>query len=100
MAARKTKRFDQILVGWAIGMILPLAIFLIFYMVKYSDLGLTEYLRDIWQAKILMKLLSLCVFPNLAIFFLFLRMRYEMAARGVILATFMYAFAVLVAKMI
>ena len=61
---------------------------------------LSVYLRDIWQMKIFLKILSLCVFPNLGFFFLFYRMKYDMAARGVILATFMYAFLVLIAKMI
>lgn len=100
MATRKKRRFDQIFVGWSIGIIVPLIIFLGVYQVEFSDLDFREYLRYTWQAKIMMKLLSLCVFPNLAFFFIFYRMKYDMAARGVILATFMYAFAVLVAKLI
>lgn len=100
MVACKRKRYDQILVGLTIGMIVPLVIFLGFYQMKYSHLALADYVRDIWQLKILMKLLSLCVFPNLAFFFIFYRLKYDLAARGVILATFVYAFAVLVGKVI
>lgn len=58
------------------------------------------FVQNMWQMKILMKLLSICVFPNLGIFFIFYRMKYDMAARGVIMATFMYAFMVLIAKLI
>lgn len=58
------------------------------------------FVQNMWQMKILMKLLSICVFPNLGIFFIFYRMKYDMATRGVIMATFMYAFMVLIAKLI
>jgi uncharacterized protein (DUF486 family) len=98
--ARKRKKYDRISTGWIIGTVLPLTIFLITYQVKYNEMEFAVFLRNMWQMKILMKLLSLCVFPNLGFFFLFYRMKYDMAARGVIMATFMYAFAVLVAKIV
>jgi hypothetical protein len=100
MSPRKRNRYDQILTGWLIGMISPIIIFLIVYQLKYSEMEFTVYVRNIWQMKIFLKILSLCVFPNLGFFFLFYRMKYDMAARGVIMATFMYAFAVLIAKVI
>lgn len=100
MAPRKRNLFDHLLTGWLIGIIAPLVIFLIVYEVKYSGIEFPVYLRNVWQMKIFLKILSLCVFPNLGFFFLFYRMKYDMAARGVILATFMYAFVVLIAKLI
>ena len=100
MIRRKRNRYDQILTGWIIGAILPILIFLITYEVKYSEMEFQSFLRNMWQMKIFMKLLSVCVFPNLGFFFLFYRMKYDMAARGVILATFMYAFAVLIVKLV
>jgi hypothetical protein len=100
MSPRKRNRYDQILTGWIIGIIFPIVVFLIVYQLKYSEMEFTVYIRNIWQMKIFLKILSLCVFPNLGFFFLFYRVKYDMAARGVIMATFMYAFAVLVAKLI
>jgi len=100
MIRRKRNRFDQISIGWIIGMFVPLVIFFVFYQLKYSDIGFFAYVKSIWQMKILMKLLSICVFPNLGFFLVFYRLKYDMAARGVILATFMYAFAVLITKVI
>ncbi len=100
MIRRTRNRYDAILTGLIIGAILPILIFLITYEVKYSEMEFRSFLRNMWQMKIFMKLLSLCVFPNLGFFFLFYRMKYDMAARGIILATFMYAFLVLVAKLI
>ena len=100
MIKSKRKRYDRILTGWTIGAILPVLIFLTFYQLKYGQVDFLIFLKNMWQMKIFMKLVSLCVFPNLGFFFLFYRMKYDMAARGVILATFIYAFLVLVAKLI
>ncbi len=100
MASRKRNRLDRLITGWLIGFIAPLIIFLIVFQVKYSEMEFTVYLRNVWQMKIFLKILSLCVFPNLGFFFLFYRIKYDMAARGVIMATFMYAFVVLVAKLV
>lgn len=100
MTFRKRNRFDRILTGWLIGTIVPLIIFLITYQVKYSEFEFTVYLKNLWHMKIFLKILSLCVFPNLGFFLLFYRQKYDMAARGVILATFIYAILVLIAKMI
>jgi hypothetical protein len=100
MALRKRNRYDKILTGLIIGIVLPIIIFLITYEVKYSEMDFAVFLKSMWEMKIFMKLLSLCVFPNLGFFFLFYRNKYDMAARGVIMATFIYAFAVLIAKLI
>ncbi|HZL09356.1 MAG TPA: hypothetical protein VFC65_05115 [Prolixibacteraceae bacterium] len=100
MTVRKRSRYDRILTGWLIGTILPVIIFLITYEVKYSHMDFLIFLRNMWQLKIFLKLLSLCVFPNLGFFMFFYRKKQDMAARGVILATFMYAFLVLIAKLI
>ncbi len=100
MAPRKRNTTDRLLVGWVIGIVVPLLFFLVFYQMKYSEMQFMVYLRNVWEMKIFLKIISLCVFPNLGFFFLFYRNKYDMAARGVIMATFMYAFLVLIAKLI
>jgi hypothetical protein len=100
MQFRKHNRFDRILTGWLIGTIVPLIIFLITYQVKYNEIEFLVFLKNMWNMKIFLKLLSLCVFPNLGFFMLFYQKKYDMAARGVIMATFLYAFFVLIAKLI
>jgi uncharacterized BrkB/YihY/UPF0761 family membrane protein len=100
MTLRKRNRFDRILIGLLIGLILPVILFLIVYLVKYSNTDFTVYLQNIWQLKVLYKLIYLCVLSNLAIFLLFLRIKYERAARGVVMATFIYAFLVLIVQAI
>lgn len=100
MSARKYNTTDRLLVGWVIGIIVPMVFFLVFYQMKYSEMQFMVYLRNVWEMKIFLKIISLCVFPNLGFFILFYRKKYDMAARGVVMATFMYAFLVLVAKLI
>jgi hypothetical protein len=100
MVFRKKNRFDRILIGWLIGTIVPVIIFLITYEVKYSETEFLAYLKNLWHMKIFLKILSLCVIPNLGFFFLFYRQKFDMAARGVIMATFMYALLVMIAKLI
>lgn len=100
MTTHKRNHYDQILTGWLIGIFAPVIIFLITYQLKYSEMDFIVFLKNMWQMKIFLKLLSLCVFPNLGFFFLFYRIKYDMAARGVIMATFMYAFLVLIVKLI
>jgi hypothetical protein len=93
-------RYDRMLIGWIIGTIVPVLIFMITYQLKYSEVDFMKYLKDLWQMKMFLKLLSLCVYSNLGLFFLFYRMKYDLAARGVIMATLMYALLVLVVKLI
>lgn len=97
---RKKSKIDQMWVGWVIGTLIPLIIFLITYQVKYSDIDLVVFVESMWRMRIFLKLLSICVFPNLGFFLLFYRLKYDLAARGVIMATFMFAFLVLIGKLI
>lgn len=100
MFERKRKGYDRIGTGWLLGTVIPLVVFLITYMVKFSEQEFSVYLRNLWHMRVFFKIISLCVFPNLALFLIFYRLKYDMAARGVIMATFMYAFLVMFAKYI
>jgi len=100
MALNKRSSIDRLIVGFVIGLLVPVIFFMIVYQVKYANVDFIIYIRKTWEMKIFLKILSVCVFPDLGFFLLFYRRKYDMAARGVIMATFMYAFFVLVAKFI
>ena len=100
MTQQKRSRIDRLMVGFLIGLLVPVIFFLIVYQIKYADIEFVDYIRRTWEMKIFLKILSVCVFPDLGFFLLFYRRKYDMAARGVILATFIYAFAVLIAKLV
>ena len=100
MNQRKRSSVDRLLTGLVIGILVPVLFFMLIYQIKYGQMDFTTYVKSIWQMKLFLKILSLCVFPNLGFFLMFYRRKYDMAARGVILATIIYAFVILIAKLI
>lgn len=95
-----TKQADKIWIGIISGIVLPIIVMAIFYISSYSYLTVPEFLRKMVFASIILKLLSLCAVINLGAFFLFYRIEYDKAARGVILATMILAFVVIIDKLI
>ncbi len=93
-------RSDKIYVGFAAGIALPLIIFILVYFIENNQVSLMLYLKGLWHLQALIKLVSLCVFINLAIFWYFLRIKSESAARGVLGATLIYAFIVLFSRLL
>jgi len=93
-----TKKMDNIWVGTLAGIILPLMVMGIVYLSSYAYLTVPQFLRKMVFASIILKLLSLCAVINLGAFFLFYRVEHDKAARGVIFATMVLAFVVVVDK--
>ncbi len=100
MARGRLKRYDTVPTGVAAGVALPLLVFWVIYLVRYSGMSVNEYFSELWEFRILLKLLSLCAFSNLLIFLLFIRKKMDHAAKGVLTATFLYAFLVLFSAII
>jgi hypothetical protein len=94
------KNSNKLAYGFFPGLILPLIVFVVLYFFSKQEVTLTEYLQSLWRLGALLKILSLCVLPNLLLFLNFYRLKYDLAARGVIMATFVYAFGVMVFKVI
>ncbi|MFT6200785.1 MAG: hypothetical protein ACJAQ2_002571 [Vicingaceae bacterium] len=93
-----TKKFDKIWIGTLAGIVLPLIVMGIVYFSSYGYLTVPQFLRKMVFASIILKLLSLCAVINLGAFFLFYRVELDKAARGVIFATMVLAFVVVVDK--
>ena len=68
-----------------------------FWIVK-SDRGLVDFLVQFQQMGMLSKVVSLAVIPNLLLFFIFIWTNRNFAARGVIFATLILAFFMLILK--
>ena len=95
---RKRNRWDQTGLGFLAGFLVPLIIFFGVYLFGENDISILAYVKSLWQLHILVKLGSLCVFANLLIFMGFIRKKYDNAAKGVLAATLIYAFAVLISR--
>ena len=79
------------------GIFLPLTTLIIIWAVKY-DGGFFEFLTKFQHRGLLSKVVSLAVIPNLLLFFLFIWTDRTFSSRGVIFATLVLAFLMLVLK--
>jgi len=100
MGRGRQKKYDKITFGLTSGILIPLLIFFGIYLARYNEVAVQEYLRQLWQLRLTFKILSLCGFANLLLFFYFYRNKMDMAARGIIFATFVYALIFLLFEII
>jgi hypothetical protein len=93
------KKFDTLLTGLIPGLILPALTLVGFWIVK-SDRGFVDFLVYFQEMKMLSKVVSLTAIPNLLLFFLFIWTKRNFSARGVVFATFLLAFVMLILKIV
>lgn len=90
--------YDRIWLGTLSGVFIPLMFFILVYFVREPEMKLGNFISRLYNLKALPKLVSLCLLPNLILFFAFLRKDFLYASRGVILSLFIYAVIILVLK--
>jgi len=93
------KKFNTLLTGLIPGLILPALTLLGFWIIK-SDRGFVDLLQQFQQMDMLSKVVSLTAIPNLLLFFLFIWTNRNFSARGVIFATLLLAFIMLILKLV
>lgn len=98
MIRRNIKKGDKTWIGLLAGFSLPILIFTAVYFFGKNEISFSNYIRGLWRLQSLVQLGSLCVFANLAVFMLFIRLKYDFAARGVLGVTILYAFIVLISR--
>jgi len=86
------KRFDSMIIGAISGLIAPVLSLFGFYLVVYRNITFTKFFTEILLGYgIFLPVISLCVIANLLVFFIFVWTNRNYSARGVLLATFVYA---------
>lgn len=93
------KKYDTLLTGLIPALVLPILTLLVFWLVK-SDQKLLEFVARFQQLKMLSKVVSLAAIPNLLLFFVFIWTNRNFSARGVIFATFLLAFIMVILKFV
>ncbi len=96
----KEPKFDTWTLGTSLGIMAPLAAFLTYYFLYNSRIPFVRFIDNLRLGEIFLPLISLCVVPNLLIFFIFIWTKKDKSAKGVILATIIYALYVAVMKII
>lgn len=98
MQRRRKNRFDNTGIGLLIGFAVPIVVFFIAYLIGNNNITLAQYTQGLWKIHALIKLGSLCVFVNSAVFMGFIKLKFEKTARGILGATILYAFLVLISR--
>ncbi len=83
----KLRRFDNFWIGFALGLLLPLALYPI---LRPLDPDKFRFITDDYNQimlKLLPMLLSRCIFPNAFLFFLFVWTKFDYLAKGILYVT-------------
>ncbi|NNM95233.1 MAG: hypothetical protein HKL88_07205 [Bacteroidia bacterium] len=96
----KKPAYDSWKLGVSLGIIAPIATFLSYYFYSSRRIPFARFVDNLRLGEVFLPLISLCVVPNLLIFFIFIWTKKDTSAKGVILATILYALYVAVMKVI
>jgi len=88
----------QLIKGLFVGLIAPIVTYII-YVAFYLEADVIETYQSLVKINRLSHVISLSVLINLLIFFMNLKTNRELAAKGILLATFIYAFIILGLKL-
>ena len=89
---------DNTIIGLLVGLIAPLIVMLGFWQVQFGHTSLIGFYEVMVQSNNLPSLISIGLLGNLAGFFLFYRLKLDVSARGVIMATFLYGLVIVILK--
>jgi hypothetical protein len=95
-----TEKYDKMSTGLISGLLLPVITGLMIFLFTAHGRSIATYLERIADGNIITHAITLCVFPNVAIFLLFNRYDMLRAARGVLAMTIIWAISVFIIKFI
>jgi len=82
--------------GVILGMFFPLIGVFVYYLIASLDISFRLFLISVFEMNLVSKVLSLGLLANLIIFLIFFNLHKDRIARGIIIATFFYAFVILI----
>lgn len=93
-----TSKVNNIKLGLLLGILAPAITMALIYLISFPEYNLNELVDLLVRKRVFTKIVSLCVIPNLGLFFLFLNKNFYYAARGVLLSTVLFALFVFITK--
>ena len=79
-------------------MLFPLVVMVVFYLLKFAQYPVAYFKEQLLQMQLFSKFISVCVYPNLLLFFIFIWKDRLLSARGVLMATILLAIGVFILK--
>jgi len=94
------KNYNNMVIGLVCGLLAPAIVFGVYFKIHDPGLELKDMIQRLTESGVLTYYMSLSVIANLLLFFIFLKINAELAARGVLGATIIYAFTILILKLL
>lgn len=91
-------KFNKQLIGYIFGATLPLVAIVVQFLALYNGTKFWAFLEIAWIRGSLASIFSLALIPNMLIFFIFIWLNKLKSAQGVLGATIILAFAVMIIK--
>jgi hypothetical protein len=93
---KKFYKADHFLIGLISAIVVPIITLTITYFYTFTNYNVHEFFHFLITFKVMTKLFSLCIIPNLGLFYLFLWLEFNKACKGVVTSTFLVAIAILI----
>jgi len=93
-------KWNKVRVGLTSGLLIPMVTFVILFLILKENYTLESFFERAVDRNVLTKFFSISVLPNLLLFFLFIRKDFLLSARGVLAATILEAFLILLLQVI
>ena len=94
----KKKSWNSLILGAVLGIVWPLFVMILFYFLKFANYPIDIFFEKLMEMRLFSKFVSVCVYPNLLLFFIFIWKNLLYSARGVVLATILLGFLVIILK--
>lgn len=92
---------DNLQLGLLLGFVLPLLVFLIIYLVRFSDASLTDFVATFATQKSLITFFGVwCLVSNIALFTYYVNTQKDKTAKGIFAMTLLYGIGILLAKVL
>lgn len=93
-------KIDTTLVGFIIGLIVPMFMLVLLYLFKFQSMGFSweKYVSNVSQLSTLPSFIRNCVFLNLPVFFLFNLFGKFNLCKGIFIASLLYLTAMLIVR--
>ena len=90
---------NKIIWGLLAGIFVPLIVSYLYYRINFIDFGFVKFIEYVVNLNVYTHLISLCVLPKILVFFIAIWTNLMKSAKGVLVATFVYAFVLLGLKL-